>query len=197
VGIALVHHPVVNRNGDIVASAVTNLDLHDIARAARTFGVWRLYVATPLDDQRALAEKIVSHWTKGPGGAHNPLRKEALALIRTSRTLAEAVDDMAAAFGRPPLTVATSARADRATMGFRALRRRLQAGEPVMLVFGTAWGMATEALRSCDERLSPISGRNRYNHLSVRSAAAIVLDRLLAPAGKRAPDKISSQQLID
>ena len=28
----------------------------------------------------------------------------------------------------------------------------------------------------------PITGQGEYNHLSVRSAAAIVLDRLLAPA---------------
>ncbi|MCP4687771.1 MAG: RNA methyltransferase, partial [Desulfobacterales bacterium] len=31
--LALLHYPVVNKNGEPVASAVTNLDLHDISRA--------------------------------------------------------------------------------------------------------------------------------------------------------------------
>ncbi len=37
--IGLVHHPVRNRHGETVATAVTNLDIHDIARAARTYGI--------------------------------------------------------------------------------------------------------------------------------------------------------------
>lgn len=172
----------MNRKGDVIASAVTNLDLHDIARAARTYGVHRLYVATPLEDQRRLAESIVAHWTEGPGGVHNPLRKEALALIRMSRSLDEAVDDMASEFGQAPLTVATSAKSGRVSLSYGSLRRRIQARQPVLLIFGTAWGMAEEVIDGCDELLAPISGRNRYNHLSVRSAAAIILDRLLAPA---------------
>ncbi len=182
IGVALIHHPVMNRKGDVIASAVTNLDLHDIARAARTYGVHRLYVATPLEDQRRLAESIVAHWTEGPGGVHNPLRKEALALIRMSRSLDEAVDDMASEFGQAPLTVATSAKSGRVSLSYGSLRRRIQARQPVLLIFGTAWGMAEEVIDGCDELLAPISGRNRYNHLSVRSAAAIILDRLLAPA---------------
>ena len=182
IGVALIHHPVMNRKGDVIASAVTNLDLHDIARAARTYGVHRLYVATPLDDQHRLAESIVAHWTEGPGGGHNPLRKEALALIRMSRSLTDAVDDMASEFGKAPLTVATSAKSGRAALSYGSLRRRIQEGAPVLLVFGTAWGMAEEVIHGCDELLAPVSGKNGYNHLSVRSAAAIILDRLLAPA---------------
>ena len=46
--VALIHHPVVNKNGMIIGSAVTNMDLHDIARAGRTFGVRGYYVVTPL-----------------------------------------------------------------------------------------------------------------------------------------------------
>ena len=182
VGIALIHHPVMNRKGDVIASAVTNLDLHDIARAAKTYGVWKLYVITPLDDQLELARRIVAHWTEGPGGIHNPLRKEALALIRMSRTLTEAVSGMASHFGETPLMVATSAKSGRKAIGFETLRQRIQEGRPVLLVFGTAWGMTEEVIDSCDELLAPISGQDGYNHLSVRSAAAIILDRLLASA---------------
>lgn len=184
-GICLVHHPVENRKGDVIASAVTNLDLHDIARAAKTYGVRRFYVTTPLDDQRELAQKIVSHWTEGPGGIHNPLRKEALALIRMSRSLDEAAKDLTSAFGEAPLKIATSAKDGRVTLGYTALRRRVQAGRPVLLVLGTAWGMAQETIDFCDELLAPIYGCAGYNHLSVRSAAAIILDRILAPEESR------------
>ena len=65
---ALIHHPVLNRKGEVVASAVTNLDLHDIARAGRTYGVRRFYVVTPLEDQRQIARRIIAHWTEGAGG---------------------------------------------------------------------------------------------------------------------------------
>ena len=37
--VALAHHPVLDKDGRIVTTAVTNLDVHDIARAARTFGL--------------------------------------------------------------------------------------------------------------------------------------------------------------
>ena len=87
--VALIHYPVVNKQGETVASAVTNLDLHDIARAARTFGVKSFHVITPLDDQRELAEKIIGHWTRGPGGNRNPKRREALELIQVTSSLDE------------------------------------------------------------------------------------------------------------
>ncbi len=51
VNIALIHFPVINKLGETIGSAVTNLDIHDIARAARTFGVDRYYIITPYADQ--------------------------------------------------------------------------------------------------------------------------------------------------
>ena len=35
--LALLHHPVYDKNGAVVTTAVTNLDVHDIGRLARTF----------------------------------------------------------------------------------------------------------------------------------------------------------------
>jgi hypothetical protein len=49
----------------------------------------------------------------------------------------------------------------------------------VVLVFGTAWGLAPQALEQADFRLAPIAGAGEYNHLSVRSAVSIILDRAL------------------
>ena len=136
---ALIHHPVLNRKGEVVASAVTNLDLHDIARAGRTYGVRRFYVVTPLEDQRQIARRIIAHWTEGAGGRLNPMRKEALARVRLAEHLAEAAADVESDAGAAPLTVATSAAPQRRTIGFSKLRRRVHDGGPVLLIFGTAW----------------------------------------------------------
>jgi len=70
--VALTHYPVVNKNGNVIASALTNLDLHDISRAAKTYGLKSFFVVTPLEDQKELAERIISHWTDGFGSAFNP-----------------------------------------------------------------------------------------------------------------------------
>ena len=90
--LALVHYPVVNRKGEVIASALTNLDLHDIARAAKTFGVLAYFVVTPLDDQRVFAERIVAHWTTGPGAELVPDRRRALELVRVTGSIAEVID---------------------------------------------------------------------------------------------------------
>lgn len=180
--LALVHHPVTNKNGDVIASAVTNLDLHDIARAARTYGVNSFYVVTPIEDQITLVDQLITHWISGAGAAYNPKRRQALELIRVKRTLEEVIADiksMPGSCGRPR-TVVTSAVAKRTTVSFSNLRRRLCDGFPYLLVFGTAWGLAETLISSADFSLEPVTGTTKYNHLSVRSAAAIVLDRLLS-----------------
>ena len=51
----------------------------------------------------------------------------------------------------------------------------------VMILFGTAWGIAKEFIGNADYLLEPILGVSDYNHLSVRTAAAITLDRLFSP----------------
>jgi hypothetical protein len=53
-------------------------------------------------------------------------------------------------------------------------------GKPVLVVFGTGWGLAPTVVESADALLEPVRGvREEYNHLSVRAACAIILDRLL------------------
>jgi hypothetical protein len=95
--LALCHHPVMNRRGEVIAAAVTNLDLHDIARAARTFGVRGFFVVTPLEDQQGFARRIVDHWTSGPGADHLPDRRQAMQLVRIMGSLSDAVAAVTAA----------------------------------------------------------------------------------------------------
>jgi hypothetical protein len=177
--LALVHYPVVNKNGETIASAVTNLDLHDIARAAKTYDVETFYVVTPLADQKELVGKIVSHWTRGPGSVYNGSRKAALDLICIQDSL-EAVKSHIAGRGEGyPKVVATSASGWGHCIGYGQLKEMLNTGEPCVLAFGTAWGLADQVLLSANYILEPIAGKDGYNHLSVRCAAAIILDRLL------------------
>lgn len=177
--VALVHYPVVNRRGETIASAVTNLDLHDIARSARTYGVQAFYVVTPLTDQIALAQKIVSHWTEGVGGEHNPQRREALSLVRVEETLSDVLAHIGEKGDGTPETVVTSAKKRSGSLSYPQFQEMIQTNQPYLLVLGTGWGLAETMMNTADHLLAPVNGPGNYNHLSVRSAAAIILDRLL------------------
>jgi hypothetical protein len=177
--VALIHHPVINKNGKVIASAVTNLDIHDISRAARTFGVQSFYIVTPLEDQRALADRIVSYWVTGAGAAYNPKRNEALKMISIRAMLSEVVEEIYAERGKRPGIVATSAKQHRRRFSYSDFQLQLKTGNPYLLAFGTAWGLSEDFINHADHVLDPIIGNGRYNHLSVRSAAAIMLDRLM------------------
>ena len=181
--VALVHHPVVDKNGDTIAAAVTALDLHDIARVSKTYGVAPFYVVTPLEDQQTLVRQIVGHWVTGAGAKYNPDRQAALELIRLKASLADAQAEMAAAVGKRPRVVVTSARMENSDLSYAALGEMVRNRHPVLLVFGTAWGLAPEVMSAADYRLDPINGRGEYNHLAVRSAVSIILDRMLGDIG--------------
>ncbi len=183
--LALVHYPVLDKNGATIAAAVTNLDLHDIARAARTYGVRGYHIVTPVIDQHELVNSLRDHWVKGHGATYNPKRKQALALVELHEQLSDAIAAVEENEGQRPRVVVTSARFEDSSLGFSELRAQLSAGDLILLVLGTGWGLAPDCLSTADDRLAPINGPSDYNHLSVRSAAAIMLDRLLAPQGVR------------
>lgn len=177
--VALVHYPVVNKQSKTIGSALTTIDMHDIARASMTFGVKGVYVITPFQDQADLAHEVIRHWTLGEGSRLNPCRKQALELLRVADTFEAAVQQIQAGQNKPVVTIATSARMNRKTISPHALKQKQAAGTPCLLVFGTAWGLADELINQCDMQLDPLTGPGNYNHLSVRSAASIYLDRLM------------------
>ncbi len=179
ISLALVHHPVLGKRGEIIGSAITNLDLHDIARTAKTYGINEYYIITPYADQQELVKEIIEHWQKGHGSMANPARRAAFSLVRLAKTLEEVTATIAAGHSRPPMLVTTSAKFQNKTVTFSNARKRIAAGEPTLLVFGTAHGLAPEITESADYTLPAIEGRTDYNHLSVRSAVAIICDRLL------------------
>lgn len=175
----LIHHPVVDKNDQTIAAAVTNLDLHDIARAARTYGVDQFFVVTPLEDQRELVRSIVDHWVSGAGADYNPDRRAALEIIELQPTLPDVLAAIEKNDRQKPLTVVTSARMTQSDLSYAGLRELVARGDrPLLMLFGTAWGLAPHVLETADYRLAPIEGCGSYNHLSVRSAVSIILDRL-------------------
>jgi len=184
VDVALVHHPVRARTGETIATAVTNLDIHDIARASRTYGVVAYHLVTPIALQRELVRTVAAHWLQGKAGARVPERADALRLVRTAPTLGDVVEAIRFETGAAPLRVATSANPrGRPTIGWAELRGQLAIeSRPVLLVFGTGWGLADEALDGVDLLLEPIAGPTDYNHLSVRVAVGVTLDRLFGRA---------------
>lgn len=185
--LALIHYPVYNKERRVVATAVTNLDLHDLARLAVSYQCRGFFVVTPLKLQTRLVQRLLEHWRTGRGGEFNPTRKEAFSGTRVVPTLEAAAAVVAAEQGRSPRMVATTARRVEGAKSYFELRLRMQSEPgPWLVVFGTGWGLTDEFLAAVPEVvLEPIRGGGGYNHLSVRSAAAVVLDRLLAPEEER------------
>ena len=178
--LGLVHGPVLLKDGCVGTVSLTNLDIHDIARVSRTYGLGGFEVVTPLRDQLTLAERILAHWRTGPGVRANPDRTEALSLVRLHEALDAALDAVSGDHGQPAALLATSARGP-ATLSFQAARE-LIAKRPVLAILGTGHGLAEEVLARADGVLPPLRPFSDYNHLSVRAAAGILTDRLLGDA---------------
>lgn len=190
--LALVHYPVVNRRHEVIASAVTNLDLHDLARLTRTYDLPGCFIVTPLQDQQELVQQLLGHWRDGLGRELHPQRWQALERLRVVDDIQAACAAIAAEAGSPPVLWATSAREAGANLShWQAHQLLLQSvSQPAavyLLLLGTAWGLDASVLEACTAVLEPIAGTNDYNHLSVRCAAAILVDRLVgeraAPSG--------------
>ena len=180
--IALIHYPVYNNRFKIITTAFTNLDVHDIARSAVTYGVKSFYLVQPNLEQQKLVNRVLKHWTEGEGASFNKSRSEALNLVALRNTLEDVALEIEEIEGEKPVTIVTDARSADNMIGFEGLRELIFSEEqkPYLLLLGTGWGLAQEIMERADYRLKPVSGYTNYNHLSVRSAAAIILDRLLS-----------------
>ena len=178
--LALIHFPVYNKNGEIVTSSVTTLDVHDISRICKTYDIGSFYVVTPLQAQQVLIERIIQHWLTGYGASYNETRKEALLNTCVKSSLEDVIFDIDYRYGEKPRTVVTDARHFSESTGYGKMRQVLAKPGHNLLMFGTGWGLERGVVKRADYRLAPIEGKNNYNHLPVRAAIAIILDRLLA-----------------
>ncbi len=177
---ALIHYPVLDKHGHLVSTSVTNLDVHDISRSARTYAIDGYFVVTPIEAQHWLVSRILEHWNTGWGAGYNSNRKDALEITRCCTDIGQMASDISNETGQSPIFVVTSARNFPNSISYTGMRSILEEdGEPIVLMFGTGWGLHPEIMAEADYVLEPIFGRGPFNHLSVRAAAAIIFDRLL------------------
>ena len=179
VAAALVHYPVLDRQGGIVTTAITNLDIHDISRSAHTFGLSDYFLVHPVAAQRQLAERVRDHWLHGPGGKRIPDRQPPMRDLRIVESLEQALE----ALGPDTELWTTSAKVRPENTTYDAARQRIaEGGAPVLLAFGTGWGLPKSVEERASCALEPISSprQDGFNHLSVRAAAAITFWRLLS-----------------
>ncbi|MDD4356874.1 MAG: RNA methyltransferase [Smithellaceae bacterium] len=178
--IALLHYPVLNKEGKTVATAIANMDLHDIARTAKTFGVEKFYVINPVEAQRRLASQIIGHWREGYGAVYNPSRKDAFEILEVRSSMEDVLEEIKAVHGCRPQVIATGAGLPGQLLTCAGLKELLKRNHlPYLLIFGTGYGIAQEVVNQADHRLEPIRGKNGYNHLPVRAAVAVILDRVV------------------
>lgn len=175
----LVHYPVYNKNHERIASALTICDLHDLSRLAKTYGVKGFYLITPLEEQQELAHRVIRHWTEGYGATYNPDRKKALELAKVRFSVEDCEREIAEQEGEKPVFFTTHASVKKTVvLSYEEALRMVRADKVIFLLFGTAWGLSQEIFDRADYFLDPIRSDTNYNHLSVRSAAAIIIDRL-------------------
>ena len=176
--VALLHFPVYNKNKEVVTTCVTGFDISDIARSCCTYGIKKYFIVNPISGQRQFAERILNHWKKEESLSFNSTRVEALNLISIKKELREAIDEVSR--HGSPVVVATSAR-QKGSYSYGKLREEIKRSKrPYLILLGTGSGLCEEVIDGADIVLSPIVGGTEYNHLSVRSAAAIILDRLFS-----------------
>lgn len=185
--LALIHYPVYDKNGHVVATSITNYDIHDISRVAKTYALGGYFMVTPLISQQELCRRIIRHWVEGFGSRYNQTRQEAFSITYLAESLQEVVDELRMKYEMSPVVLMTSARehiaieCGKPILSYQDARRQIQEDKeiPYLLVFGTGYGVENQCIREySDFVLEPVRGVAGYNHLSVRSAAAIIIDRI-------------------
>ncbi len=176
--LALVHYPVVNRNGERIAATCDEFDFFDISRLSLTYPLRRFYVVQPVAAQQAMLGRLMEH-ARGEG--RDLEGRGDFSKTETVETLDQVLGSIEAKAGQAPWVVATSAHASGSTktITFRDLRSMRKETRPILVLIGKAWGLAPELLDRADLRLEPIATKTGFNHLSVRAATAIIIDRLL------------------
>jgi hypothetical protein len=173
--LGLVHYPVLNKFNDIVTTSITNLDIHDIARTCKTFGIKKYFIINPLETQKLLLDRILKFWKSDNAEIYNSDRVTALSEIEYSDSVENTIECIKNQEEECPVTITTTAANLEAQISISEFKKITK---PILILFGTGNGLAPEIHNKADFILSPIIGNTGYNHLSVRSAAAIVLDRL-------------------
>ncbi len=189
--VVLAHHPVLDRNAKIVTTSITNFDIHDIARACTTFGIAGYFPATPIALQREKMNRIVDIWRKEISQAGASDRGRALGRVTIADSIESAITAIESRHKHKAWVVATSAQpTDLApSTSYKKLLadRCADRKTPMILVLGTGWGLHSSVYSLSNQVLMPVEGIGDYNHLSVRSALAAILDRIFGKGSQATP----------
>jgi len=170
IAVALVHHPVLNRNGHTSATAITSIDVHDFARSCAFYDIAPVYLVHPAAGMHALVHDMIDYYQQGAGGARNPARKEVLQAVRCVNSLQEILQQEHYHLWYTSATPPSDACIEPSIL--------LKTKGKHLIVLGTGWGLDIENMPKENGWLSPIEGVGKVRHLSVRAALAIYLDRL-------------------
>lgn len=173
--LGLVHYPINNKFNQLVTTSVTNLDIHDIARSCTTFDVKKYFIINRLESQKEMLMRILKFWKSDIADEYNPDRVSALSIVEYAPNIELAKEFIKTQEGEYPLVITTTATKLDNQIEFNAFGKLTK---PILLLFGTGNGLTKEVHKSADYILKPIDGCGTYNHLSVRSAVAIILDRI-------------------
>ena len=177
--LGLVHYPIENRHGDIIKTSLTNLDIQDIARSCKTYGIKKYFITHPVKEQRELAESVINYWENSKDNRTESTKHDAIKLIEVKKSISDTIKAIKLKHKKKPKIVATDARIMHNMVNYPQLKEIIELDDsPFLLLFGTGWGLTKDVLESADYILKPVGSYHNYNHLSVRSAVAIILDRL-------------------
>ncbi len=179
--VALMHTQIMIKGGRIGESSIASLDIHDIARSSRTYGLENYFIVSPLKDQQEIMRTFLKFWHSDAGKEYNKSRYDAVERIVPAINFEDVVQKITEKEGVKPLVIATSAKKNSHSkiIDYSSQSIVWKHNRPVLLLLGTAQGLAQEIIDQTDYLLVPIEGMTNYNHLSVRAAAAIIFDRWL------------------
>lgn len=177
--IALVHYPVAGKDGSEMVSSITTLDAHDFARMGKTYGAQRAYMVTPVEDQKRLVARIIGHWKDDESVSRLDGRKSlAVEILRAVDSIDEMIADAKGRSKRVRLLATSASRVPGAVTPDQWRAEAGGEGDEWVVLFGTAYGLGKSLVERSDMVLSPVDGPTEFNHLPVRGASAIILDRL-------------------
>ncbi len=178
--VVLMHDNVVVDKDKIGCSSVTSIDIHDIARSSKTYGIKEYFLVTPLKDQQKIVNIFLNFWHTS-GIEYNKNRSNAIENVTLSENFENVIESIFNKNGKMPIVISTSAKKydDIKNITYFDQELIFKQDRPVLFVLGTAKGLSDDFIKKCDYLLLPIKGFSDFNHLSVRSAAAIIFDRWL------------------
>jgi tRNA (guanine37-N1)-methyltransferase len=180
--IAIMHTDVKLKVEGVGNTSIASLDIHDAARASITYGIKNLFIVSPLQDQQEILRTFLKFWGSEIGKKYNESRQQAVSCVRPVFSFQEMIETINKQENmKAPIIITTSAQNIKygKQIDFYSQGEVWQHDRPVLFLFGTGQGLSEKILEKSDYSLLPISGLTEYNHLSVRSAISIVLDRWL------------------